>query len=553
MGIKQKIYIFTSIIILIIFLASQIILHTSKTLDESFLEYKEKAVKGKTSVLTIEKELNYISRCSRDIMLGNSYDKNIAKIKNSINKIKINFQYLEQSIEGTLEHNKKLQLLKKSELLTVAFLNDALEKMNSLKARTNTEKYNMYLKYKLDATPLAVESRKYFEMISKMKTKGFDELTERFHSDMKTQKDFIAVTTIMTIFAIVGIMVFAIKIILNQIKTKNTLKNTENLLYQYKDAIDITNIVSKTDLKGIITYVNDEFCKVSQYSREELIGKPHNIVRSKDIPKKVFKELWDTIENKKVWSGHIKNTKKDGSFYYVDTTILPILDKHNNISEYIAIRKDITDIFQLNIELKNTQEEILNKMGMIAETRSEETGYHVKRVAEYCKIIATHLGMNKEDIELLYNASALHDIGKVGTPDDILHKPGKLTDVEFEIMKSHTTVGYHMLKDTKNKIIKTASLIAYEHHEKYDGTGYPKGLKGEEIHIYSRITALADVFDALGEDRSYKKGWALPDIIEFINEQKGKHFDPAIVDIFNDNRQEFLYIRKKFRNKDFDQ
>lgn len=536
-----------------VFVASQFIIHTAKKLDDSFIAYKDKAVKGKTAILLINKEVNYISRSTRDIMLGNEYDNNINKLKNSIDIIKYNYDQLEDSIKDTFDDKSKLLVLSLSKKSTLAFVDDALSKMLSLKNATNEEKYKMYKDYKVDATPLAVKSRMYFKMISKMKTKGFDDLTDQFHSDMKSQKNFIAITTIMTIFSIIVIMMYSMRLILNQMKTESTLEDTEKLFHQYKDAIDITNIVSKTDLKGNITYVNDEFCKASQYTREELIGKPHNIVRSKDLPKKIFENLWDTIKSKQVWNGQVKNRKKDGSFYYVDTTILPIMDKNNEISEYIAIRKDITDIVELNLELKNTQEEILTRMGMIAETRSEETGYHVRRVAEYCKIIATHLGIDKDDIDLLYSASALHDIGKVGIPDDILHKAGKLTDVEFEIMKSHTTVGYHMLNGSKNKIVKTASQIAYEHHEKWDGSGYPKGIKEEEIHIYSRITALADVFDALGEDRSYKKGWPLPDIINFINDQKGKHFDPEIVDIFNEHMQEFLYIRKKFRNKDFDQ
>ena len=384
--------------------------------------------------------------------------------------------------------------------------------------------------------------------MTEIKTKGFDFLTNEFQEQIKAQKDFIAVTTIIVMFLSVIITIITIKSVLKHIKMKDNLDSTNNLLKQYKDAIDVTNIVSKTDPKGFITYANNEFCKISQYDIKELIGKPHNIIRSKDMKSETFEELWKTIKGKKIWNGIVKNRKKDGSSYYVDTTILPILDKDEKISEYIAIRKNVTELIELNMALTNSQEEILSRMGMIAETRSKETGYHVKRVAEYSKVLAEGLGMDKDKVELLYNASTLHDIGKVGTPDHILHKPGKLTDDEFKTMKEHTINGYDMLRDSKNKIVKTGAVIAHEHHEKYDGTGYPRGLKGDEIHIYARITAIADVFDALGESRSYKKAWELSEIIEFINEQSGKHFDPELVKIFNNEIAKFLYIRKKFKN-----
>ncbi len=548
LSIKQKLFIFTSIIVVLIIISSQAILHTTTTLNESFTFYKEKAVKGKIAVLEISRDVNFISRCSRDIMLGNSYDKNIEFIRKSINNIKLNYDKLENSIKNTPEEMYKIDIFYKSKDTTLAFINDALNKMLTLKDKDKIIKYNMYEQYKIDATPLAMDSRKYFQELNDLKTKAFEKLTTKFHNDMKEQKDFISVTTVVMIFITIAIMLMALKVLLKHIQTEQNLFNTNNLLHQYKQAIDVTSIVSKTNTKGIITYANDEFCRVSQYSQEELIGKPHNIVRSKDVPKEKFKIMWQTIKNKEIWNDVLKNKKKDGTHYFVDTTILPILNTNNNIQEYIAIRKDVTDIIDLNLQLVKSQEEILNRMGMIAETRSKETGHHVKRVAEYCKIIAKAVGLEEKEIELLYNASALHDIGKVGTPDDILNKPGKLTYDEFEEMKKHTTNGYEMLKDSDNEIVKAGALIAQQHHEKYDGSGYPENLKGDEIHIFARITALADVFDALGETRAYKQAWELSDIINFIKEQKGLHFDPVIVEAFNDNIQKIIYIRRKYKN-----
>lgn len=172
----------------------------------------------------------------------------------------------------------------------------------------------------------------------------------------------------------------------------------------------------------------------------------------------------------------------------------------------------------------------------------------VKRVAEYSKVLALKYGLDEKEAELLKLASPMHDIGKVGIPDSILNKPGKLTFDEFEIMKTHAQLGYDMLKYSSKPILKAASIVAYYHHEKYDGSGYPRGLKGEDIHIYGRITAIADVFDALGSDRVYKKAWEDERIFELFKEQKGKHFDPKLIDIFFENLDEIYKIRNMFKD-----
>jgi response regulator RpfG family c-di-GMP phosphodiesterase len=154
--------------------------------------------------------------------------------------------------------------------------------------------------------------------------------------------------------------------------------------------------------------------------------------------------------------------------------------------------------------------------------------------------------MSFKEAELLKEASPMHDIGKVGIPDSILNKPAKLDPQEWEIMQTHAELGYEMLKHSDREILKAASIVAMTHHEKYDGTGYPKKISGEDIHIYGRITAVADVFDALGSERVYKKAWSDEDIFEFFKNEKSKHFDPVLVDIFFDNIDDFLKIRDKF-------
>lgn len=204
---------------------------------------------------------------------------------------------------------------------------------------------------------------------------------------------------------------------------------------------------------------------------------------------------------------------------------------------------------QLHTEIEETQKEIIFTMGEIGECRSKETGNHVKRVAEYSYIIAVGLGLPHEEAELLKMASPMHDIGKVAIPDAVLKKPGKLTEEEFEIMKTHTEIGYSLLKNSTRHILKTAAVVAYEHHEKWNGKGYPRGIKGEEIHLYGRITAIADVFDALASDRVYKKAWELDRILNLFQEERGQHFDPAVVDAFFEGLPKILEIREQYRDE----
>ena len=219
------------------------------------------------------------------------------------------------------------------------------------------------------------------------------------------------------------------------------------------------------------------------------------------------------------------------------------------INYILAYATDITSVLEAEQEIINTQKDVVYTMGAIGETRSKETGNHVKRVAIYSEILALKYGLPKEEAELLKLASPMHDIGKVGIKDEILNKPGKLTDDEFKIMKTHSTLGFNMLKNSDKPILKTAAIVAHQHHEKWDGSGYPKKLKGEDIHIFGRITAIADVFDALGSERVYKKAWELDKIFELFKEQRGKHFDPKLVDLFFEHFDEINEIRLKYQDK----
>lgn len=338
-------------------------------------------------------------------------------------------------------------------------------------------------------------------------------------------------------------------------------KQAESLNYELNrllGSFDHYVIASKADELGRIIYVSEAYCKISGYNKEQLIGQKHNILRHKDTKDELYDELWLTITGGEIWRGKIKNKRENGSYYWLDTIILPEYDIKGNFLYYTAISQDITaqkdieqanvEIEYLNTEIEDTQREILFRLGAVAEARSKETGMHVKRVAEYTKILAVNYGLREEEAEILKLASPMHDIGKIAIPDYILNKPAKLTPEEFEIMKTHSQLGYEMLRTSEKPILKAAAIIAHQHQEKYDGTGYPQKLKGENIHIYGRLTSLADVFDALGSERVYKKAWNDEEIFAFFKDQRGKHFDPKLIDIFFENIDSFLEIRDKFKD-----
>ncbi|MDD3596532.1 HD domain-containing phosphohydrolase [Sulfuricurvum sp.] len=212
----------------------------------------------------------------------------------------------------------------------------------------------------------------------------------------------------------------------------------------------------------------------------------------------------------------------------------------------IRIQTHLKLKFYQDQELEKTQYELIAMMGSLAESHHSDTARHVERVGEYAALIAKLLGFSEEHASIIKSASMLHDIGKVTTPDCVLNKPEKLTEDEFAIMKQHALAGYHSLSCSTLPLFQVAAIIAHEHHEKYDGSGYPRGLKGEAIHIFGRIVAFADVFDAISSSRSYKKGWPLNEIYSYIKSMRGKHFDPKIVDLFFDNFSLFLDIKEKY-------
>lgn len=251
----------------------------------------------------------------------------------------------------------------------------------------------------------------------------------------------------------------------------------ENLNYtkQYEDAINKTTAILKTDTKNIIKYVNQKFCELSGYHLGELIGKNCKDMRSlKHQQEDKCEEIAKKLQERKIIQERLTNQTKDSQEYTVENLFYPIINLEGDVIEHLQIMYDLTEIIELNEEIINTQKEVVLTMGAIGETRSKETGLHVKRVAEYSYLLGKLWGLNEEDASLLKQASPMHDIGKVGIADNILNKPAKLTFEEFEIMKTHAEIGYDMLKHSKRPILKASAVVAISHHEKWDGSGYPK-------------------------------------------------------------------------------
>lgn len=202
-----------------------------------------------------------------------------------------------------------------------------------------------------------------------------------------------------------------------------------------------------------------------------------------------------------------------------------------------------TNLFEKLHMIEETQTEIIVRLGKAAEFRDDETGKHIERISDYVQIISTHIGLEKDYISLLKYAALMHDVGKIGIPDNILLKPGKLTDEEFYIIKLHTVIGGRILSGTTLPLLELAKEIALSHHERWDGNGYPFGLKEEEIPLSGRIVSITDVFDALTSERVYKAAWPIEKAIDYIKEQSGKQFDPMIVEAFLDMSDKIIEIK----------
>lgn len=206
------------------------------------------------------------------------------------------------------------------------------------------------------------------------------------------------------------------------------------------------------------------------------------------------------------------------------------------------------EVQKATAEIKAREQETVLRLSKAADSRDPETGAHISRMANYSKLIGANLGLSEAQQQMLLDAAPMHDIGKVGIPDHILLKPGKLSPEEFSIMKTHASLGYQILAGSQSEIVQTGAEIALSHHEKYDGSGYPQGLIGDAIPLFARIVAVADVFDALTSERPYKAAWELDRAVAFLREGSGHHFDPQCVDAFLLHWEKVLEIKERYKD-----
>ncbi len=326
------------------------------------------------------------------------------------------------------------------------------------------------------------------------------------------------------------------------------LKEKIHFLHEYQKALDLGTALCRITISGEITYANQTFSSILGFKESKnLIGENYFSLCSFEGDAESSKILQQNIHEEKVYNASIRYQSNLGKTIHLSAAYIPIFDVVHEITEIVCIHHDLTQMIELNNEIQETQRELIYTLGEITENRSNETGNHIKRVAEYTAILAKYSGF-EADIDTIKIASTMHDIGKIAISDAILKKPGKLTEEEFDKMKEHALIGYNIFKNSKRPILQAAAIIAKEHHERYNGKGYPYGLVGEEIHPYGRIVAIADVFDALGSDRVYKKAWDLEKIYTLLRQERGQHFDPKLIDIFFEHLDEILAIRNKFKD-----
>ncbi|MDO9632114.1 MAG: DUF3369 domain-containing protein, partial [Humidesulfovibrio sp.] len=270
-----------------------------------------------------------------------------------------------------------------------------------------------------------------------------------------------------------------------------------------------------------------------------------------DIHEMVIKAVRDRSSlfyDGKRYIGYFRSRNGSESVIYLEGCS-PLSDLDRQLVEIFFTNVSIAfDNLHLNKEVEDTQREIIHTLGETIEWRSHETGNHVRRVAEYMYILACKYGLPENEAQLLRLAAPMHDVGKLGIPDSVLNKPGLLTSEEMVLIQTHPAIGYEILKSSERPMLRAAAMISLHHHERFDGVGYPSRLAGEGIHVYGRMAAVADVFDALMSDRIYRPAWPTEQVVAHFRKERGQHFDPRMTDILLDNLDEFLSIRAAYKD-----
>jgi len=309
-----------------------------------------------------------------------------------------------------------------------------------------------------------------------------------------------------------------------------------------------------TDMNGIITHVNRAAEEFYGFAKETLIGEKTSLFNAgkewyaekgfgDEEYRDLFRGLWNTILDPEIghWDGYVYNKTSGGVVKEIHLRINSLRGHQGELLGFGGLHLDVTEMLERERQIRYAcYQSIVN----LAEVRDNETGEHLHRMSEYSALLATKMGLSKRFVEDIHRSAPFHDIGKVGVPDSILLAPRKLTDEEFDVIKTHPCIGYDILKNAET--LQFAADIAYYHHEKFNGTGYPQGLAGDAIPLCGRIIALADVYDALRTKRPYKEPWSHEKVVDLVLSERGKHFDPRIVDIFMENSHLFFDISESY-------
>ena len=447
------------------------------------------------------------------------------------------------------DYQKQIELFSATQQ-NIYNINFQLKQINSIaiesslnknsKINLTIERYYLLLQrnlLELQSNPFIDNNQELWQTLKNLRNRllGFKTIAMSVHSEMN--EDFEdGVYAILALSQANSKISYELNILLKNIKKRN-----KEIIKEIKENIDSTLKYNSIIILFALLALLLLNARVSKNIVQEL-NNLHLLINSFfDVLKKKRDKAYHVAIDTNDEIGKMAQTI-DGNIHLAEELIL----QERNKAKEIEIEVDIAtkEIQKLNKELHLTQKEIIHVMGSIAEEHSKETGLHIQRVASYSFLLAKLANLPLKDAILLRDASPMHDIGKLGIPDAILMKPAKFTDEEYEKMKQHTTIGYEMLKHSKRELLQTAAIIAYEHHERWDGKGYPQNLKGEDIHIFGRITAIVDVFDALASERVYKKAWPLERVLKLLEEEKGRQFDPLLVTIFLKNIDKFIEAKQ---------
>lgn len=309
-----------------------------------------------------------------------------------------------------------------------------------------------------------------------------------------------------------------------------SLREQRHFLTEYKRALDSGTCVCVTDQQCNLISINRQFEDVLGYASRELKGQPLQALAS-DLTLQ-YCQGETTCTGEDTATNRIVCFKaKTGEDLHFSVACVGVRDLGGDIESFILICQDVTESMRLSRDIVETQRELLYMLGDVVESRSQETGQHVKRVAVVSRYLALRVGLDASTAEMIETAAPMHDVGKVGIRDAILNKQGKYLPEEFEEMKHHASIGHAILDKVERPLIKLAAVIAQQHHERWDGKGYPFGLAGDNISMAGRIVSIADVLDALSSARVYKPAWEEARVLDYFREQRGLQFDPTLVDI----------------------